>query len=218
VLFRELSEVDTIRRLTDTALRSASEMSRRVSTSNHPPLSVRGADAARPIGLLRREFLLLASSIVTCALWRETAAQDAGSAAIGLDEFMRLSRVLTGFDDLADESVGGEYFAALTSRPGFAQRLAELWRLAGFDGATPPVTVSDLATRGVYEVPALAEIADAITGNWYSGTYLTAGGERRVATYTDALAWRSLGYRPAGPSACGGAFGHWAERPAAVGR
>jgi hypothetical protein len=126
---------------------------------------------------------------------------------------MRISRVLTGFGELSDESVGRQYFEALTSRPDVARRLAELWRLGGFGGAEPPASVDDLARRGVYDAPEVAEIADAITGNWYSGTYVTSEGERRVATYTDALAWRALGYRPGGPSACGGAFGHWAERP-----
>jgi hypothetical protein len=163
----------------------------------------------------RRDFLLLASSWLAVAPWREAAAQDAATRApdVELDEFMHISRVLTGFDDLANETVGREYFEALRRRPDGARLLAELWRLGGFEGREPPASVDDLAARGVYDEPALADLADTITRNWYSGLYVTANGEQRVATYTDALAWRTLGYRPAGPSACGGAFGHWAELP-----
>jgi hypothetical protein len=160
----------------------------------------------------RRDFLLLASWLAS-APWLRAAAQDAVAPDVGLDEFMRISRVLTGFDDLSDETSGRQYFEALRSRPDGARRLTELWRLGGFEGREAPASIGDLTARGVYDGPALAELADTITRNWYSGTYVTPSGEQGVATYTDALAWRTLGYRPAGPSACGGAFGHWAERP-----
>jgi hypothetical protein len=162
----------------------------------------------------RRDFLLLGSAWLASAPWLKAVAQDAAAAPdVELDEFMRISRVLTGFDDLANETVGREYLQALQSRAGGARLLIELWRLGGFQGRELPASIDDLAARGVYDQPALAELADTITRNWYSGQYLTPDGEQRVATYTDALAWRTLGYRPAGPSACGGAFGHWAERP-----
>jgi hypothetical protein len=74
--------------------------------------------------------------------------------------------------------------------------------------------VADLVARGVYNDAAVAALADTITANWYSGTYMS-GEEVHVATYTNALAWRTLGYRPAGPSSCGGAFAHWTSAPAA---
>jgi hypothetical protein len=171
------------------------------------------ATGRRAFAVTRRDLLLFASSCLASTPWLEAAAQDAATPDVGLADFMRMCRVLTGFDDLADETAGRSYFEALRSRPNGALGLAELWRLGGFDGPDAPASIDDLAARGVYDSPALAEVADTITRNWYSGTYLAPTGEQRVATYTDALAWRTLGYRPAGPSACGGAFGHWAQRP-----
>jgi hypothetical protein len=58
----------------------------------------------------------------------------------------------------------------------------------------------------------LAALADTISAYWYTGVYDGPAGTPTVATYVDALAWRTLGYRD-GPSACGGVFGHWAYEP-----
>lgn len=189
-----------------------------VSYSKNPSVDGRGRPASiATIPLTRRDLLVLGSSLAA-APWLGAKAQDAATSAPALDEFMAMSRVLTGFDDLQgqDEAIGREYLEALTSRPEGARRLAELWQRGGFGRPQPPASVADLTARGIYERSELAELADTITGNWYSGTYIGPNGERRVATYTRALAWRTLGYRPAGPSACGGGFGHWAERPAEV--
>jgi hypothetical protein len=171
------------------------------------------AENGRTSAVSRRAFLRTVTSLAI-APWSTAGAQDRGVPTVGLDEFIRLSRVLTGVGDLSGESEGREYLDALLGRPGGTARLAELWKLGGFEGPEPPETVEDLATRGVYAKSGLSELADTITANWYTGMYLTPDGETRVATYTGALAWRTLGYRPAGPSACGGAFGHWADRPA----
>jgi len=188
-----------------------------MSIPNRQPASLPddSVATARAVAMTRRDLLLLASSWLATTPWLQAAAQDRAAPDVGLDEFMRISRVLTGFDDLSDESVGQEYLEALRNRPGGGRRLVELWRLGSFEGPEPPASIDDLAAHGVYDLPAMAELTDTITGNWYSGMYVTPNGEQRVATYTGALAWRTLGYRPAGPSACGGAFGHWAEVPPA---
>lgn len=176
------------------------------------PASAECTESGQTSILSRRGFLLTATSLAITP-WAAARAQDRAATTIGLDEFIRLSRVLTGVEDLAGENVGREYLEALSRRPGGMARLAELWRLGGFDGPEPPESIEDLAARGVYARPALAELADTITADWYTGTYATLDGAQRVATYTDALAWRTLGYRPAGPSTCGGLFGHWSQRP-----
>ncbi|MBN1237960.1 MAG: hypothetical protein JXB36_05635, partial [Gammaproteobacteria bacterium] len=129
---------------------------------------------------------MLASSLAA-APWTRAAAQDAAAEqdrsapTLGLDQFLRMSRVLTGFDDLQDDAIGSEYFEALATRTDGTRRLAGLWRRGGFDDPETPASVEDLAARGVYDAPDLAELADTITGNWYSGTYVTADGELRVA-------------------------------------
>jgi D-sorbitol dehydrogenase-like protein len=161
-------------------------------------------------GLTRRRFLLVAcSSLVTasCAVPRERAGADGR----GLDRFMRMSSVLTEVSDL-DRALGRDYFEAFV-RDGRAPELADFWNAAGFDTSRPPSSVADLDARGVYRQPPLAALAATVTRSWYSGIFVARNGEQRVITYVDALAWRTLGYRSSGPNTCGGAFGHWAEKP-----
>lgn len=51
----------------------------------------------------------------------------------------------------------------------------------------------------------------AILEAWFTGVYPASGGPR-VATYTGALAWTTLGFTKP-PTYCGGAMGYWAEKP-----
>lgn len=164
--------------------------------------------------LTRRGFLLASSSYLAAGCSVGTRISNGATGEdLDLDRFMSMSRVLTGAEDLRDRDSGNVYLTALLDHPEHAGQLIRLWRVGGFEDSEPPTSVADLEARGVYEMPDLAILADRITVNWYSGVYTAANGEQGVATYTDALAWRTLGYRPAGPSACGGAFGHWAELP-----
>jgi hypothetical protein len=123
-----------------------------------------------------------------------------------------MSRVLTGVAEIGEGSVAEQYLAALLADPRSARLLSSLWTKGGFARAPVPATVDDLAAEGVYDSVELAALADTIVDNWYSGIYATNDGAR-VATYVDALAWRTLGYRRNGPTVCGGGFGHWADRP-----
>lgn len=159
----------------------------------------------------RRRFLLLSSATAMLLAFRPGLAADAGR--VDMARFMRMSGALTDFDAVLDEAVGRIYLRALLARPGGQERLVSLWQRGGFGSAKPPASMADLRARGVLDDPALAELADTLCSNWYSGVYVDADGQRRVAAHTDALAWRTLGYRDGGPGSCGGAFGHWAEAP-----
>ena len=161
----------------------------------------------------RRQFLSAVIASLPAASCVHPRSRD-GTAIelVDLAGFMRMSQVLTGVPDLGDDELGREYLAALLADPTRAEQLAALWRTAGFGGVRPPVSVVELATRGVYEDPELAALADTISAYWYTGVYDGPAGTPTVATYVDALAWRTLGYRD-GPSACGGVFGHWADEP-----
>lgn len=146
--------------------------------------------------------------------WGEHAGYQVGHAAsrLDLDKFMQMSRVLTGFRDLNDYRIGKVYLDALNARPGDAANLSEFWTRAGV--ATDPTrSIGDLEAMGLFDDERLVEIADRVTGYWYSGKYLAVDGKHRVATFTEALAWRSLGYRRNGPSNCSGAFGSWEAAP-----
>ncbi|MBA4742689.1 MAG: hypothetical protein H2060_08290 [Azoarcus sp.] len=161
----------------------------------------------------RRRFIGVAgASLASAALPGVAGASEAG---FGLGRFIELSRVLTGVDDPGGEGLGRLYLAALQVRSDGGEGLRRLWQMGGFGGATPPRSVADLAARGVFDDPALARLADDIVRQWYTGLYPDADGRSRVATYPEALAWRALEYRPAGPGTCGGAFGHWSDVPGA---
>lgn len=137
-----------------------------------------------------------------------------GASELTLAQFMQVSRVLTAFDDLNDEVRGATYLAALNAQQ-YQATLALLWVRGGFAAAAPD-SVVDLMAAGVYDDPELASLADTVTGYWYSGIYDSAPDTQQVATYTQALAWLTLGYRAAGPSTCTGVFGSWASAPSPV--
>lgn len=160
----------------------------------------------------RRRFIGLAGA--SWAVMVLPGVAGALPAGLDIDRFMTLSRLLTGVDEPGGTDLGRLYLTALQFQPERAAGLARLWQSGGFDGAAPPRTLADLARRGVFNDPLLARLADDITRMWYAGLYPDGDGRSRVATYPGALAWRTLGYRPAGPGTCGGAFGHWSDMPA----
>lgn len=162
----------------------------------------------------RRALSVVASclAVASCADLRFRV--DGATERIDLAGFMRMSRVLTGVRDLQDMETGRKYFEALLADPVGAKQLTAVWKAAELDRASSPAAVDDMMARGVYEDLERATVADTITRYWYTGLYERPGGGRTVATYIEALAWRTLGYRDNGPSTCGGVFGHWASAPA----
>jgi hypothetical protein len=160
--------------------------------------------------MISRRVLVLfgpASFVATaCRTLPEPAALH-DSSSVGLDEFMALSRILTGFPRLDDNESGLLYLNALTASREKNERLAELCERARLLDADDP--------SALYQTPRLADLADVILRNWYTGTYTDAQGQPRVATYVAALAWQALDHRALGPTTCGGAFGHWSAVPAA---
>jgi Membrane bound FAD containing D-sorbitol dehydrogenase len=163
----------------------------------------------------RRAFVSLAWCFAMAACAGVAPGRRGAAGRVGLEEFMRLSRALTAFPELADEASGHAYFAALTAEPEGTARLAELSHAAGLGGAHGAPSARELEGSEIYAVPQLAALADAIVRCWYTGVYDAPVGGPAVATYVDALAWRALGYRGDGPSTCSGEFGHWAEPPRA---
>jgi hypothetical protein len=114
----------------------------------------------------------------------------AGSGELSLDEFLALSSQLTAFPttDLSRD-------------------LASLY-LGSLQAVAPPEDLRALATA-----TDSGPLGDTLINYWYSGVYETPNGPA-VATYTDALAWKSVGYTPA-PTVCRGETGYWSEAPQA---
>jgi hypothetical protein len=127
-----------------------------------------------------------------------------------LEQFLALSALLTGFDDLSPE-VARVYLASLTRSEEFAISPAELYQQAGLGGANPPTSLDELAAKGLWDDPEAQPLADKIIEMWYTGVYTNENGEQQVATYADNLTWRSLTYTK--PLTICGSPGFWAQSP-----
>lgn len=161
---------------------------------------------------------LAAGALAACGGRREQLPAPEGTAApaapggLGLEEFLTLSAVLTGFPrERLSPELGRIYLESLQARPDGQVRLADLYAQAGFRSSAPPASVEQLAATGLFDREPPRALADAIVVCWYTGLY-ERGGRPAVATFADALAWQALGYAAA-PGSCQGAVGSWAEAP-----
>lgn len=127
----------------------------------------------------------------------------------GLDAFLSLSTLLTGFDNL-DPNLGKVYLRSLQANPERAAGLQPLYEQAGLLGGTAPGSFEDLEARGIFEREVTRSLADQIITLWYTGVY-NEGEEQVVATFVDSLAWKSLTFTK--PLTICGNFGFWAQRP-----
>jgi hypothetical protein len=139
----------------------------------------------------------------------ETPAAGNTPAPEGLEAFLALSSVLTGFDDL-DPELGQVYLQSLQDNPEFGDGLDGLYEQAGVASGNLPDSVEALEQAGVFEEEATRSLADKIISLWYTGIY-EQGEEQAVATFVDSLAWKSLTFTK--PLTICGSFGFWSERP-----
>jgi hypothetical protein len=127
-----------------------------------------------------------------------------------VEQFLALSALLTGYDDLSPE-VARVYLASLNRSEEFAISWAELYQRANMGGGNPPTSVDELAEMGLWDDPEAQPLADKIIELWYTGVYNSAEGEPQVATYADNLTWRSLTFTK--PLTICGSPGFWALAP-----
>lgn len=137
-----------------------------------------------------------------------TAEDDEELAA-----FLALSTLLTGVSGLSPV-LGGIYLQSLRTSAEFRVTVAELLTQAGFDAHTPPSTLEELESTGIFESEPTRKLADMITEYWYTGIYTTAEGEQAVATFVDSLAWRTLAFTK--PMTICGSYRFWTEPPEAA--
>jgi hypothetical protein len=138
---------------------------------------------------------------------QESATPGAAEGSLALDEFLLLSTLLTGVPNLSPE-LGQRYLQTLNAAHG-APALTALYEETGLRAATPPTTATlSAATAQLNEAP-LGEVATALTKLWYSGIYTNAAGEATVATFVDALAWKTLAFTK--PTTICGVPGFWSE-------
>lgn len=125
--------------------------------------------------------------------------------ASDVNRFLYLSTILTGFSDLNPE-LAHTYMQNLSGDVS----LPELYEQANFPEQAQEFTLEQLQQSGVFEDEAMRSLLNEITNYWYTGTYQN-GDSTVVATYTDALAWKSLDFTK--PRTICGAPGFWQTNP-----
>jgi hypothetical protein len=129
--------------------------------------------------------------------------------SIGLAEFLALSSLLTGIDNL-NPQIGQVYLDSIAASDQFDVSLADLYQQMGFREGTAPA-FEEVEQSGVFEQEATRALSDKIIDYWYSGVYDTPEGEQAVATFADALVWRAVRYTK--PLTLCAAPGFWALAP-----
>ncbi len=125
--------------------------------------------------------------------------------ASDVNRFLQLSALLTGFSDLNPE-LASTYMQNLSGEVS----LPELYERANFPEQAQEFTLEQLQQTGVFEDEEMRSVVNNIVNYWYTGTYQN-GDSTVVATYTDALAWKSLDFTK--PRTICGAPGFWQTNP-----
>jgi hypothetical protein len=157
-----------------------------------------------------------AFSAVELPMPRAAASIAAAAAQEGeaeLPGFLALSALLTGVDNL-DPTLGSVYLQSLRTNSEFSVSISELLEQAQAGLPAPPTTLEELESSGIFESETTRQLADKITEYWYTGIYETPEGEQAVATFVDALAWRTLTFTK--PQSLCGTYRFWTEPPEAA--
>ena len=133
------------------------------------------------------------------------------------DDFLALSRILTGFDNL-DADLGRQYLDRLNSSP-FNPLLSQI--LKRFQGLRDKPDVVDEVKKQIVADDSVRPTVCQIILLWYTSTVQDNLGMNPPASpvmrfgtqeeYFTGLAWTIIGAHPPGLS--GGYFGHWRYRP-----
>jgi hypothetical protein len=150
---------------------------------------------------------VMASPQAVTAAEATPATGEAGS--LSLEQFLALSAVLTGFNQLNPE-LGQVYLASLQTHPELELTPRDLYEQIEFDLESPP-TLEAITETGVFEDEQLRPVADKILEYWYTGIY-ERDGEQVVATTVDSLTWKAMTFTPP-LTICGPGPGFWAEEP-----
>ncbi|HRW09748.1 MAG TPA: sugar dehydrogenase complex small subunit [Caldilineaceae bacterium] len=125
-----------------------------------------------------------------------------------LQEFLALSSLLTGVAELEPE-LGRIYLQSLQRTEESQSALQALWEEAGFQRGALPTSLAALEERNMFGNEEIRNVTNRIIEMWYTGIYTDDAGEDVVATYVDALAWRTLRFTK--PKTICGEPGFWAQ-------
>jgi hypothetical protein len=194
----------------------ATPMSRRSFLRNFSLIAAGGLLAACAVGeegVLPVDRLESSFTDVTLPMQRAVASAAAQQDDAELEGFLALSALLTGVERL-DPVLGNVYLQSLRASSEFAVTVSDLLEQARGDLSVLPATLAELESSGLFENESTRKITDKITEYWYTGIYDTPQGEQVVATYVDALAWRTLVFTK--PTTLCGTYRFWTEPPEAA--
>lgn len=124
--------------------------------------------------------------------------------------FLALSALLTGVDEL-DPAFGRIYLQSLQENSELPMTVAQLLEHAQTEQSALPTSLEELERRGIFEDESTRALTDKLMEYWYTGIYETANGEQVVATFVDALAWKTLTFTK--PMTICGSYRFWTEPP-----
>jgi hypothetical protein len=150
--------------------------------------------------MLRKSFVASTAAALLAGCTGGSKAPAAVSSA-QIDDFMRLSGLLTGYSNL-DPALGTIYLQNLAGSGAHASVL---------NGLLAAQSLDQLQRTGTFQDPNALPVVNDILSSWYTGTYTGSSG-RVTATWTDALAWRACTFTKP-PSTCA-APGSWSKPPA----
>ncbi len=158
----------------------------------------------------RREFITYCSGAAAAAFIYPVLPGCSGKNTLELNEFIKLSSVLTGFSEIElDRNLASAYLNSLQEFPPSDSNLAELY--SDLDLKTNKSPQNSSIENIIFNDPKKKLLANTIINYWFSGTYKSKDG-MKVSNYQQMYAWKATGYLI--PNAqCRGDFGFWQNKP-----
>ena len=163
----------------------------------------------------RRAFVKIVGTMASfvllegCKTTRSVASLKEDGA--GADDFISLSKTLTGFDEL-DPALAVQFLADLKAQYGEApvQALIATYKSLELEGGD----LESLIQAQILETEALSGVAGGATMIWYTGVIKNIEVQQLVAVnaYKQSFVWKAIGSKPMGIPLDD--LGHWANPPA----
>jgi hypothetical protein len=159
----------------------------------------------------RRKVLLAALVNAFAGVFMPGASSQAIAAPAESEgeQFLRISRLLTGKSDL-DPAIAARTLEAMTARDAqFSTRFGALAKALDTAGLHD---ITDFERTAIAADPALKQTTVEIVSAWYLGV-VGEGETAKLVTYENALMFRPTRDVTAPPATGGGEFGSWSAKP-----
>ncbi|MEZ4692026.1 MAG: sugar dehydrogenase complex small subunit [Ignavibacteria bacterium] len=160
----------------------------------------------------RRDFILTSSLAFLAAGISPVFYSCARKKNLELDEFIRLSSVLTGFKESElDSKLAIVYAISLQDYPPSKATLPQVYKDLKIN-ADPGINPDpEIIEKTLFSNQDNKILSDTLINYWMSGVYKAKDGIK-VSNYQEMYAFKATGYLI--PNAqCRGKFGFWAEKP-----